>query len=110
MEEIDYEYTTQQRPPRNQQTGKKPGRKPNRNKKPAKKHGADFGLRIVAVIAAIIVWFILAITQYPTINRTITKVPVNLTLDNTIAKEKGLSALNFKGITVDVEIKGDRQL
>ena len=106
MEEIDYEYTTQQRPPRNQQTGKKPGRKPNRNKKPAKKHGADFGLRIVAVIAAIIVWFILAITQYPTINRTITKVPVNLTLDNTIAKEKGLSALNFKGITVDVEIKG----
>ncbi len=75
--------------------------------KPAKKrHGADFGLRIIAVIAAIIVWFILAITQYPTINRTINDVPVNISLENTIAKEKGLSALNFKDLTVDVEIKG----
>lgn len=78
-------------------------RKPAR---PKKKHGADFALRIVAVIAAIIVWFILAITQYPTINKTISNVPVSLSLDNTIAKEKGLSALNFKDLTVDVEIKG----
>ena len=83
---------------------KKPVRPP---KKPARKrHGADFGLRIVAVIAAIIVWFILSITQYPTINRTISDVPVNISLDNTIAKEKGLSALNFKDLSVDVEIKG----
>ena len=92
MEEINYDYTPKPRQPR---------------KKPVKKqHGADFALRIIAVIAAIIVWFILAITQYPTINKTINKVPVNLSLENTIAKEKGLSALNFKDITVDVEIKG----
>lgn len=95
MEEVNYEYTPEQRPQR-----KKTG------KKPARKHGADFALRIIAVIAAIIVWFILSITQYPTINRTINKVPVNLSLENTIAKEKGLSALNFKNPTVDVEIKG----
>ena len=83
---------------------KKPVRPPQ---KPARKRdGADFGLRIVAVIAAIIVWFILSITQYPTINRTISDVPVNISLDNTIAKEKGLSALNFKDLSVDVEIKG----
>lgn len=92
MEEINNDYTPKPRQPR---------------KKPVKKqHGADFALRIIAVIAAIIVWFILAITQYPTINKTINKVPVNLSLENTIAKEKGLSALNFKDITVDVEIKG----
>ncbi len=79
----------------------------DRQDKPKRKrHGADFGLRIIAIIAAIIVWFILAITQYPTINRTINDVPVNLSLDNTIAKEKGLSALNFKDLKVDVEIKG----
>ena len=92
MEEINNDYTPKPRQHR---------------KKPVKKqHGADFALRIIAVIAAIIVWFILAITQYPTINKTINKVPVNLSLENTIAKEKGLSALNFKDITVDVEIKG----
>ncbi len=83
-------------------------RRPQGNrKKPRKKaHGADFALRIVAVFAAILVWFILSITQYPTITRTINNIPVSLSLEDTIAKEKGLSALNFKDITVDVEIKG----
>ncbi len=76
------------------------------HKAPKKKHGTDFAIRIIAVIAAIIVWFILSITQYPTVNRTITSVPVTLSLDGTIAKEKGLSALNFKDASVDVEIKG----
>lgn len=95
MEEVRVNYTGEDRRP------KKPVQKPKR-----KRHGADFGLRIVAVIAAVIVWFILAITQYPTINKTINNVPVNISLENTIAKEKGLSALNFKDMTVDVEIKG----
>ena len=53
-----------------------------------------------------LVWFILSITQYPTVNKSISSVPVTLSLEGTIAKEKGLSALNFKSIAVDVEIKG----
>lgn len=78
----------------------------SRKKPKRKRHGADFALRIVAVFAAILVWFILSITQYPTITRTINSIPVNLSLEDTIAKEKGLSALNFKDFSVDVEIKG----
>lgn len=93
MEEVNTNLTSDERKSKEQ--------KPRR-----KRHGADFGLRIVAIIASVIVWFILAITQYPTINRTINDVPVNISLKNTIAKEKGLSALNFKDMTVDVEIKG----
>lgn len=93
MEEVNTNLTSDERKSKEQ--------KPRR-----KRHGADFGLRIVAIIASVIVWFILAITQYPTINRTINDVPVNISLENTIAKEKGLSALNFKDMTVDVEIKG----
>lgn len=70
------------------------------------RHGADFGLRILSIIIAVIIWFALSITQYPTINKTITNVPVVFSLDGTQAKEKGLSALNYKDISVDVEIKG----
>ena len=79
---------------------------PRQGKPKKKRHGVDFALRIVAVIAAVLVWFILSITQYPTVNKSISSVPVTLSLEGTIAKEKGLSALNFKSIAVDVEIKG----
>ncbi|WP_295210351.1 CdaR family protein [Ruminococcus sp.] len=74
--------------------------------KKERKHGADFGLRILSIIIAVIIWFALSITQYPTINKTITNVPVVFSLDGTAAQDKGLSALNYKDISVDVEIKG----
>ena len=51
----------------------------------------------------------MSITQYPTINRTFTKVPVTFSLEGTQAKEKGLSVLNKEAvddITVEVEISG----
>ena len=72
----------------------------------AAKLGSDLGQRILAVILAIIIWMILSITQYPTISKTISNVPVDITLTGTIAEEKGLSALNFKDMTVDVSIEG----
>lgn len=74
--------------------------------KSPKKHGADFGLRILAIIIAIIIWFILSITEYPTINKTITNVPVVFSTENNAASEKGLQIRGYKDITVDVEIKG----
>lgn len=75
-------------------------------KKSPKKREADFGLQILAVVVAIIIWLILSITQYPTKNKTITNVRVDFSMDGTMADEKGLSVLNYKDITVDVEIKG----
>ncbi len=78
----------------------------SRSKKTLKTRSSDFFLRILAVVLAIIVWLILSITQYPTINKTITSVPVSFSMDGTLADEKGLEALNYKDISVDVEIKG----
>ena len=72
----------------------------------AAKLGTDLGQRILAIVLAIIIWLILSITQYPTISKTISNVPVDLTLTGTIAEEKGLSALNFKELNVDVVIEG----
>ena len=81
--------------------------KKDKDKKKKKlNRGTDFGLKILAVICAVIIWFALSITQYPTINKTITNVPVVFSLDDTKAADKGLEALDYKDITVAVEIKG----
>lgn len=77
--------------------------------KTVRKHGNDFVLRILSIIIAVIIWFALSITQYPTISRSISNIPVTFSLDGTQAEEKGLSVLNKEGIediSVDVEIKG----
>ncbi|MBQ8965317.1 CdaR family protein [Ruminococcus sp.] len=71
-----------------------------------KDKGTDFSLRILAFIIAVISWFIMSITQFPTINKTIIGVHVDFNMDGTVAEEKGLAALNYKDKTVDVEIKG----
>ena len=77
--------------------------------KTVRKHGNDFVLRILSIIIAVIIWFALSITQYPTISRSISNIPVTFSLDGTQAEEKGLSVLNkedIEDISVDVEIKG----
>ena len=67
-----------------------------------RKELSDFVLKITAVIIAIIIWFALSITQYPTVNKTITNVPVDFSMHGTTAETKGLSALGYKDISVDV--------
>ena len=66
----------------------------------------DLGLRIEAIIIAVIIWLFLSITEYPTINKTITNVPVVFSMDGTLASEKGLQPTGYKDVNVDVEIKG----
>lgn len=67
---------------------------------------SDFVLRILAVVIAVIIWFALSITQYPTVNKTIINVPVDFSMSGTTAESKGLNALGYKDISVDVEIQG----
>jgi YbbR domain-containing protein len=71
-----------------------------------KDKGTDLTLRILAFIIAVIIWFIMSITQFPTINKTIAGVHVDFNMEGTMAEDKGLAALNYKDITVDVEIRG----
>ncbi|MCD7741574.1 MAG: hypothetical protein LUI06_05175 [Ruminococcus sp.] len=76
--------------------------------KPSREKGmmSDMVLRILAIISAIIIWFALSITQYPTVNKTITDVPVDFSMSGTTAESRGLSALGYQDISVDVEIQG----
>ncbi|MBQ8107386.1 MAG: hypothetical protein IJ129_01400, partial [Ruminococcus sp.] len=71
-----------------------------------KDKGTNLSLKILALIIAVISWFVLSITQYPTVTRTITNVHVDFNMEGTKAQEKGLEALNYKELTVDVEISG----
>lgn len=67
---------------------------------------SDFVLKIFSIVIAVIIWFAMSITKYPTVNKTITNVPVNFSISGTVAESKGLSALSYKDITVEVEIQG----
>ncbi len=80
-------------------------------KKKKKKHKtgealSDFGLKILALCIAVISWFLLSITQFPDINKKVTNIPVDFNMAGTAAESKGLQALNYHDITVDVEIQG----
>ena len=74
--------------------------------KSLKDKSTDVSLRILAFILAVISWFILSITQYPTITKTVTGVQVNFNMEGSTADEIGLEALDYKAFTVDVEISG----
>lgn len=67
---------------------------------------SDFVLKIISIVIAVIIWFVMSITKYPTVNKTIVNVPVNFSLSGTTAESKGLSALSYRDLTVDVEISG----
>ncbi|MCR5141128.1 MAG: hypothetical protein K6C68_01150 [Ruminococcus sp.] len=67
---------------------------------------SDFMLKIISIIIAVIIWFAMSITKYPTVKRTIIGVPVNFSISGTTAESKGLSALSYKDFTVEVEIQG----
>lgn len=74
-----------------------------------KKLKKDFSLRILAVVLAVIIWFILSITVAPTIPKTINDVPLTITMENTYAESLGLSLIDFDDeMTVKVSISGMR--
>ncbi|MCR5121824.1 MAG: hypothetical protein K6B74_05325 [Ruminococcus sp.] len=67
---------------------------------------SDVGLKILALCIAVISWFLLSITQFPDINKKVSKIPVDFNMTGTAAESKGLQALNYSDVTVDVEIQG----
>ena len=79
-------------------------------KKKKKKSGnstlSDMGLKMLALGIAVISWFVLSITQFPAINKTVTKIPVDFSIEGTAVESKGLQPLGYKDVTVDVEIAG----
>lgn len=65
-------------------------------------------VRILAVVVAIIIWFIVAITVDPDGDTYISNIPVKFDLTNTVPEEYNLSVIEGMEQTVSVKIEGKR--
>ena len=69
----------------------------------------DFFLRIYAVILAVLIWFVISITLYPTITKTVNNISVSeIVTDGTIAMDYNLTAVSLSRETVSATIFGKR--
>ncbi|MCM1132793.1 MAG: hypothetical protein NC340_04910 [Ruminococcus flavefaciens] len=68
----------------------------------------NFSLAILSVIIAVIAWFYISMTQYPTVPKTIEHIPVSLDISGTSAGLNGLSVISCDVKDVTVELLGSR--
>ena len=65
-------------------------------------------IAIYAFLIAIVAWFIISITIYPSTPKTINNIPIDLDISQTTADENGLSVISCDVEKVNVQIEGDR--
>lgn len=63
---------------------------------------------ISSVVIAIVLWFVISISIYPTTPRTISHVPLQVEITGTSAEENGLSVIDYDVQEVTVQIEGNR--
>lgn len=64
--------------------------------------------RITAVLIAILLWFIVSVTVFPTISDHIHNIPVDIPIENTVAETNGLQVTSETKFTVSAQIRGKR--
>lgn len=69
---------------------------------------SNLSLAVIAILIAIIAWFYISITQYPTVPKTIENIPVSLDISGTSAGLNGLSVVSCDVEDVTVELLGSR--
>ena len=68
----------------------------------------DTSLVIYSLIGAIVGWFIISMTVYPTTPKTITNVPLEIDISGTSAQRNNLSVVSQDIEEVTVQISGER--
>lgn len=68
---------------------------------------ANFSLAIYSVVIAILAWFIISVTLYPSVKKTITNIPLTVEITGSAA-DSGLSVISYDVETVDVKLKCSR--
>ena len=63
---------------------------------------------IYSIIIAILMWFVISITIYPTAPKTLSNVPLEIDITGTSAEENDLSVISASAKNVTVTIKGER--
>ena len=68
----------------------------------------NLSLAVYSIILAILVWFVISMTFYPSVPKTIDNVALNIDISGTPAAESGLSVIDCNVESVKVRIKGSR--
>ncbi len=68
----------------------------------------DFSLKIFSILCAVVIWFIVSISVYPTIDQVVYNVPVTVEMQGTYAEAHNYKVIGQSVETVDVYLQGDR--
>ncbi len=69
----------------------------------------DVVIKIISLIAAIVIWFVISISVYPIIEHPVYNVPVKIALEGTYADANGFQAMSVSAETVNVYVQGERE-
>ena len=64
----------------------------------------NFSLAILSILIAILVWFIISMTQYPSVQKTIANIPLSVDITGSAAESNGLSVISCNVEEVTVEL------
>ncbi len=68
----------------------------------------DVVVKISSIIAAIAIWFVISVSEYPIINEIVYNVPISIALEGTYAEASGYQAMSQSVETVTVYLTGNR--
>lgn len=68
----------------------------------------DFSLKIFSIFCAVVIWFLVSISVYPTIDQVVYNVPVTVEMQGTYAEAHNYKVIEQSVETVDVYLQGDR--
>ena len=68
----------------------------------------DVVVKITSIVAAIIIWFVISVSEYPIINEIVYNVPIKIALEGTYAEASGYQAMSQSIETVTVYLTGNR--
>lgn len=73
-----------------------------------KRFGGNLTLLIISVVVAVIAWFMVAMSVYPSIPKSITNIKLDTDITGSIAAENNLSLISCNVTSVNVKILGSR--
>ncbi len=68
----------------------------------------DNALKVISIVLAILIWMVVSITVYPTVEKPVYNVPVEIILDDTYAQSNQLDVISVSHQTVNITITGKR--
>lgn len=80
----------------------------NFNKFKEKYMTSNWFLAVLALIIAVILWLVISLTQYPSVQKTVEHIPVNIDISGSVASQNGLSVISCDVDEVRVELLGSR--